>query len=79
MRRMDIKIYPVMSLFTLWGDVMLVLAGVALDMRYHVTFFSLWIILGAYAWQYALNLKNHLFCLYNIYCFLDFSLQFKMI
>ncbi|MCY6361397.1 hypothetical protein NXX60_01245 [Bacteroides thetaiotaomicron] len=45
---------------------MLVLAGVALDMRYHVTFFSLWIILGAYAWQYA-KPKKITFFVYTIF------------
>jgi hypothetical protein len=64
-RRMDIKIYPVV-LYLLMGGVMLVLAGVALDMRYHVTFFSLWIILGAYAWQYA-KPKKITFFVYTIF------------
>lgn len=51
-KRMDAKIYPIV-LYLFMGGMMLVLSGVALDMRYHVTFFSLWIVIVAYAWQYA--------------------------
>ena len=72
LRKLDYSFYPVV-LYMLMGCLMLIMSGVALDMRYHVTFFFAFVVLMIKGFQmYAY--KKYLYYLYialsmSVVCF----------
>lgn len=74
-KKLDYKLYPIV-LYLFMGYTMLILSGVSLDMRYHVTFFVAFVILmakglqeyeGRTLWFYAYALGDILLIiLYNV-------------
>lgn len=74
-KRLDYMLYPIV-LYLLMGWIMLIFSGVALDMRYHITFFVAFVILmakglqeyeGRIVWFYIYALVNVLVIIqYNV-------------
>lgn len=64
-KQLDYKLYPIVA-YLLMGYMMLIMSGVALDMRYHVTFFPAVVILAANGMQYAPHSIKSLFVYYFV-------------
>ena len=65
-KRLDYKLYPFVG-YWLMGIVFTIISGVALDIRYQITFFIAFVVLAAYGMQNSQSYHRKWFALYSLF------------
>ena len=75
-QKLEWKLYPILS-YLVMGYIMLLVSGVALDMRYHITFFPAFVILLGYGYSHFQMKSSVLYALGTVGLAITFVYTFR--